>query len=140
MRVGLVLSNKGGAFPEMTRSLPFGISNYFGDGSQYYSYIHIDDLVAMIIFSIEHPIEGIYNAVGERPVTNREMMRMVGKIHQQTHVAFPVPKFLLKLVLGERVATILNSTRVSNAKIKSEGFSFQFNTLEEALTDLISQK
>ncbi|MEL6989363.1 MAG: TIGR01777 family oxidoreductase, partial [Bacteroidota bacterium] len=70
LRIGIVLSNHGGALPEMMKPIKFGSANYFNDGSHFTSWIHIEDLAQQIIFAIENEhVNGIYNGVAPNPVT-----------------------------------------------------------------------
>lgn len=139
LRTGIVLSNDGGAFAEFKKPLKYGIAAILGNGKQIISWIHIDDLCRMYIYAIENEnMHGSYNAVAPSPVKNKlftlklaEIMR--GKFYIPVHV----PQFLLKLILGERSIEILKSATVSCVKIKGEGFTFLYPSIDTALKQLI---
>lgn len=138
LRIGIVLSMLGGALPKMLMTKGFGIYNYFGDGSQYYSWIHIDDLCRMFITSIENPsVRGIFNAVSPLPCTNKDFMLTAMKALKSKGLLLPAPKLALEVALGEMSAVVLDSARVSSAKWEGvEGYQFQYGDLIEALNNL----
>ena len=134
-RIGLVLTTDGGVYAKMNRPAMTGVSGYFGNGDQWYSWIHIDDLASMITAAVEGQLpSGVYNAVSPNP----EKASNFAKFIKRWGVVLPIPSFLMKTILGERLKALTNSTRVSANKILKEGFVFHFNTLQEALTDLRS--
>ncbi len=139
LRIGIVLSKKGGALPEILRSFLFRLGVYFGDGKQFYSYIHIHDLCRMILFSIQNKnVSDVYNAVSDNPVSNYEFTKTVGKVLGGFALYIPAPTFAMKLILGEMSAVVLNSNNVSNKKIKAAGFKFEFQTLENCLKSVLN--
>ncbi len=142
LRIGIVLSNDGGAFPEFKKPLRFGIAAIFGDGKQVISYIHIDDLCRLFIYAIENEeLAGSYNAVAPSPVDNKKLiLKLARKIRGQFFIPLHVPRFLLQLVLGERSIEILKSTTVSWEKIKHAGFSFLYPSVDAALKELTEKK
>lgn len=139
-RIGIVLSNEGGALPEFKKSLKLGIAGIFGSGKQMVSWIHIDDLCRMFIHAMENEnVIGTYNAVSILPVTNKKLMLKLGQSHRGSFfIPVHIPKFLLKLILGERSIEILKSTTVNNDKIKATGFTFLYPTVDTALKQLRS--
>lgn len=137
-RIGIVLSRKGGALPKIIQPIEFFVGAALGSGKQYMSWIHIDDLARMFLFAIENPkIEGIYNAVGNSPATNAEFTKAAAKVLKRPLILPNVPNFALKLMLGEMAVMVTGGNRVSNQKIVDSGFQYKFNTLEEALKDLL---
>jgi uncharacterized protein len=140
LRIGIVLSTKDGALPKMLMTKGIGVYNYFGDGSQYYSWVHIDDLCRMILFSIENPkIEGIYNAVAPQSMQHKLFMKEVMKAMNSYGVLVPAPAFALKLAMGEMADVVLNSNRVSAEKWKDTGFELEHDDLANAIQDLESR-
>ncbi len=140
-RIGLVLSTQGGAFPKMRLPFLFFIGAYFGNGRQWYSWIHIDDLCRMFIHAIENEqLKGIYNAVGSQPLRNKDFTDRLGKALGRPFLLLPAPVFILRLFLGELADTVLISTRVSNEKIRKAGFSFEFEDLQKSVKDLRTRK
>ena len=138
MRIGIVLSEKGGALKEMANPVKYFVGAPVGSGNQCLSWIHIDDLCRMFMKAVDdQSLQGVYNAVGPYPVTNRELTKAIGRVLHRPVILPPVPGFLLKLVLGEMADLVLKGSRVSSEKIQAAGFTFQFNTLEEALENLL---
>lgn len=138
LRIGIVLSNNGGALVPMQLPTRFGNAPYFGNGQQVYSWIHIHDMCKLIDHAIERKAKsGIYNAAAPNPSTNKEFMQTLGK---GKAVAYPVPSAMMKLIFGEMSRTILNSTAVSSKKIESSGFRFDYPTIESALLHLREHK
>lgn len=137
-RIGIVLSTKGGALAKMMQPIQFFAGAALGSGKQYMSWIHIEDLARMFLFAIKNPqIEGIFNAVGNSPATNAEFTQILAKILEKPLFLPNVPSFALKLMLGEMAVMVTGGNRVSNKKILESGFEYKFNTLEEALKDLL---
>lgn len=138
LRIGIVLSNKGGALVPMQMPTKFGNAPYFGNGRQVYSWIHIHDMCKIIEDALRPSFNpGIYNAVAPHPATNKELMKAMAKGRA---ITYPVPSAMMKLILGEMSNTILNSTAVSASKIKESGFSFDYPRIDEALKHLREHK
>ena len=142
MRFGIVLSNTDGAFPEFKKPLHFGISGILGSGKQVISWVHIDDLCRMLIEAIENEnMNGIYNAVAPKPVTNKVLtLQLAQAIRGKFFIPLHVPEFVLKIMLGARSVEVLKSTTVSSEKIKGVGFTFLYPSIEAALQQLCSGK
>lgn len=134
LRVGIVLSETGGAIAEFKKPIAAGVLPIFGTGKQVVSWIHIEDLCKLFIYAIENPeIAGIYNAVAPNPVSSRNLMKALAKNrHRSWAIPIPIPAFFLKLLLGEMSIEILKSTTVSSRKIQATGFTFQFPEIAEA--------
>jgi uncharacterized protein (TIGR01777 family) len=141
LRIGIVLEQSGGALREIIRPLRWGIGAYFGDGQAWYSWIHRDDVCRMFLWAMDTTgAEGIYNAAAPNPVRNRELVRATARAMGRRALLMPAPVLALRMLLGEMADVVLNSTRVSADKVRQEGFSFQFPTLEEALADIFRPK
>ena len=142
LRLGIVLSSRGGALKELMKPFDVGFAVTMGNGKQIVSWIHIDDLCRMILYSIENQnIHGVYNAVSPHPVSNHTLMETLKKILKHS-ICFSVsmPSILLKLILGEMSIEILKSTSVSSEKILNTGFIFNYPTIEMALKQLVDKK
>jgi uncharacterized protein len=137
-RIGIVLSNEGGALKEYKMPVRFGVAAILGSGKQVISWIHIDDLTRLIVYAIEHEeLHGVYNAVASQPITNRNfMLKLAEKIKGRFYIPFYVPSFVLKLMLGGLSIEVLKSATVSNSKISQAGFQLLYPTVEAALGDL----
>ena len=138
VRTGIVLSTQGGALPKMTMPLNFFTSVFFGDGQQWYSWIHIDDLCAIFVRAIEEgDWEGVYNGVAPHPARNKDFAQGLIDASGKPALLLPAPAFALRLALGEMSHTVLDSTRCSADKLLEKGFAFQYPELVPALKDLL---
>ena len=90
----------------------------------------------MFVFALENPLKGTFNAVAPNPVTNEAMTRALGQQLSRPVWLPNVPSFMLKLMLGEMAAIVLEGNKVSSAAIQQEGFKFEFDALDKALADL----
>lgn len=138
LRIGIVLSKKGGALDEFRKPLKFGFATILGRGKQVISWIHIDDLVRMYIFALENEkLNGTYNAVSPQPATNKSFVLQLAK-EVKGKFFFPlyIPSFFLKTVLGEMSVEVLKSATVSCEKIKKAGFEFSYPKLADAIKHL----
>jgi uncharacterized protein (TIGR01777 family) len=137
-RIGIVLSNKGGALSAFKQPLRMGIAAILGNGSQKISWIHIEDLCRMFLFAIENgQLNGVYNAVANVPVTNKEFTLTLAKVQRgKWYIPIYVPSVLLKIGMGEMSIEVLKSTTVNNQKVREAGFTFLYPTIEPALTYL----
>lgn len=137
-RIGIVLSDKGGALAEFLKPMRFGIAPVMGNGRQMVSWIHINDLCSLIRYALENEhINGVYNAVSPNPVSNRELIDTLARVKPGLQVKMPVPAFLLKIMLGEMSIEVLKSATVSSRKISEAGFSFRYPGLENAITSIL---
>ncbi len=140
-RIGIVLSTKGGALQKMLLPFKFLNGTYFGDGSMYYSWIHIDDMSNMFIEAIENEsYSGCYNGVAPSPAPNKEIILTCKKALGKPALIIPVPSIALRTAMGEMADMILDSTNVSCEKIEKAGFQFQFPELLPAIEDLLERK
>ncbi len=137
IRTGIVLHPDEGALEKMLLPLNFWMSNYFGDGSQYYSWIHIDDMVGIYRFAIEHNLTGVYNGTAPNPATNKALAAAIGPAMGKSAVVMPAPAAAMKLAMGEMSHTVLDSVRCSAEKLLATGFAFAHPELEGALEDLL---
>lgn len=142
LRLGIVLSNTGGALTEFKRPLNFGIAGILGSGKQVVSWIHIDDLCKMFIAGIENlNLSGVYNAVAPKPVTNKVLtLQLAQAMRGKFFIPLHVPSFVLQLMLGTRSIEVLKSTTVNNDKIRKTGFTFDYPTIADAMKQLCSSK
>lgn len=138
LRIGLVLSKNGGLLEKFIPPAKLGLSTAFGDGQQYMSWIHINDLVKMLISAIENKnMGGVYNAVAPNPVTNTVFVKTLSKILHRPYFLPNTPDFLIKIAFGELASVITGGNKVSSEKIERTGFKFSYPELENALADLL---
>ncbi|MHA4846654.1 TIGR01777 family oxidoreductase [Flavitalea antarctica] len=139
LRTGIVLSNDGGAFAEFIKPVRMGVAGILGNGKQIISWIHIEDMCRQYIYAIENTrLSGVYNAVAPHPVSNKELMlKLAKKSKGSFYIPVNVPVFVLKIMLGERTVEILKSTTVSTDKMKRQGFTFLYPSIDAALTELL---
>lgn len=136
-RIGVVLSRKGGALGRLEPLFRWGLGSAVGTGNQWQSWIHVTDLAHLIVHALgEEAMEGIYNAVAPEPVTNRELSRDLARAMRKPFLAPAPPAWVLRAVLGEMAAIVLESQRIRSCRLASTGFRFQFPKLERALNDL----
>jgi uncharacterized protein len=136
LRIGIVLTKDGGALPQLALPIKMGVGSAIGDGQQWISWIHWKDLVNLFLNASSNLFKGDYNAVASHPVRNEVFVESLGKILNRPVWAPNVPKFALKLLLGERAQLVAGGNLVSNKKVFKQGFQFEFETLELALKDI----
>ena len=137
LRIGIVLSADGGALPKLTMTWPAGLS-YFGDGSQYQSWIHIDDLAGLFEHALfTDTVVGPLNAVAPNPVTQKEMVRAIRRVKGFPTPVLPTPAPFIRLAMGEMANILLFSQRCSADRVLESGYSFRYEEIEPALEDLI---
>lgn len=137
VRIGIVLSKKGGALVELMKPIKYWVGAPLASGNQYMSWIHINDLCRIFVHTLENSHEGIYNGVAPNPHTNKEFTKHVATILKKPLWLPNVPKFALRLIVGEMADILVGGNRVSSKKVEDTGFKFQFETLDEALQDLL---
>ncbi len=137
IRIGIVLSDQGGALPKMVTPIKYGVGAPFGSGKQYQSWIHIEDLANIFYYAQVGELNGIYNAVAPHPVTNANLIREIAKVLNRPLWLPTIPKFIMKMMLGEMHILLFSSQSVSALKILNQGYQFKFATIEKALTNLL---
>ena len=137
LRTGVVLDKNGGALPQLANPIKWGIGSPMGSGKQWMPWIHWKDVVKLYLYAIENSaLKGVYNMTGPNPVTNQELTKAVAKQLRKPLWAPNVPEFVLKLILGEMRAVVMESDRTSAQKIEDAGFKFDFPELQDALKDI----
>lgn len=140
LRIGLVLSAKGGALPQILKPIKLGLGAPFGSGKQMQPWIHIHDLVAMFLFALQNNLIGTFNAVAPFPVTNQELTSEAAQILNKSFFMPNIPRFVMKWSLGEMHTLLFESQNVSAQKIIQAGFDFKYKTIHTALEDLLLDK
>ena len=138
LRIGIVLGREGGPLKELCRSHRLGVNAILGDGRQYISWIHIEDMVGLITYLIEHDdVEGVVNCTAPNPVAQRDFARTIAE-YLQTWITIMIPGWLLRLMVGEMAdEVVITGQRVLPAKALAAGYSYKYSDLKEALGDLL---
>ncbi len=138
LRIGIVLSEKGGALAKMAQPVRLGAGAPLGSGKQWVSWIHVDDLCRMFLYALENPeVQGAYNAVAPEPATNEALTKGIAEVLGKPLFLPNVPAFALKLAIGEMAVSVLGSAKVSSQKITRAGFTYQYPGLNPALRHLL---
>ena len=136
LRTSIVLGRKGGALAAMRPAFKLGLGGVLGDGCQWVSWIHLDDLVSLILFAVENlDVTGALNAAAPWPVRNAEFTGALAEALRRP-AFLRVPAWALKLALGGFSAELLESKRVLPAVATEHGFGFRFPELAPALANL----
>ena len=138
LRIGIVLDKGAGVLGQLVPLAKRFVASPLGNGRQWTSWIHVEDLARMFIYAATQQIpSGPYNAVTSHPLTNKDLTKAIcGALHRPMLLP-PVPGFVLKLVLGEMATLALMSQKVSNQKVIAAGFQFKHQNIDEALSDLL---
>jgi len=140
LRIGIVLSTKGGALPKMKLPINFFTASYFGDGQQWYSWIHIDDICGMFIKMMEDDsMTGFYNGTTPNPLTNKDLTKKLVKALDKKVLTIPAPIAVLRLGMGEMADVVLNSNKIFPARMEMAGYQFLFPEFQAAIRDLVSK-
>ena len=137
VRIGVVQGRGDGALQKMLLPFRLGLGGPIGHGRQWVSWIHMEDLLAMLAWLLENEeAHGEYNGTAPNPVSNRELSKSLGRVLGRPAI-LPLPGVVLRLVLGEVAELVLGGQHVTPTRAVKEGFSFRFPDLEPALRDLL---
>ncbi len=134
-RFGIVLGKNGGAISKMILPFKLGLGGVIGSGKQYFSYIHIEDLVRAYHFIIKKQIDGVFNLTAPTPTTNFEFTKTFGKILNRPTI-FPVPEFVLKLIFSEGAKVLSDGQSAVPKRLLDSGFEFKYKNIEECLKEI----
>lgn len=136
LRIGIVLGAEGGALEKMLPIFRMGIGGRLGSGKQWVAWIHVDDLVSMIQWSLESDVKGPVNATAPNPVRNSQLTKtLAAAVNRPAFI--PAPWFALRLALGEFANTLFYSQRVVPTVATEQGFEFKFPDLESAIENIV---
>ena len=136
-RLAPVLARHGGALEKMLPAFQAGVGGRLGSGTQWMTWIHLQDVIAAFEKAIEDDkLSGVYNLAAPEQVTNLEFTKTLAAVLKRP-VGPPVPKIALKLLFGEMSQVILASQKVVPARLKQAGFKFQFPKLQAALMEIL---
>ena len=137
-RTGVVLSSSGGALQKMLPFFRLGVGGPVAGGHQYVPWVHLDDVVAGLLFCVDRPeLSGPVNLTAPAPVTNAELSHALGRILHRPAI-LPVPALALRLLYGEMAEIVTTGQRVIPSRLSAAGFEFRYPELEPALREVLS--
>ena len=138
VRIGLVLSSRGGVLKQTMQPMSFGLGVYFGSGSQWQSWIHINDISQIFIHILKNRLSGVYNGVAPNPLTNYEFTKIISKVRKYVLFIIPAPRLFFRLIFGEMHIILFKSQKVSCKKIEQSGFNFKFRNLRPTIENILT--
>ena len=140
IRSGLVLSTQNGSLPRVILPYKLFVGGPFGDGKQWWSWIHLEDEVRAIRFLIDNTAaRGPFNLTSPNPLTNDDFGRALARVIGRPHL-IPVPSFAMRAAFGEVSMVVLEGQRVIPRRLQELGFEFEFTDLDTALRDLFRRR
>lgn len=139
IRIGVVLSRHGGALQELAKPVKWWAGAPLGSGQQYMSWIHEQDLSRMFLFAMENQLNGVLNGVAPNPVTNAELTQVIAQVLGKPLLLPNVPAFAMRALMGEMADIVLLGSRVSAEAVLKSGFTFEFNEVRQAVSDLLGK-
>jgi hypothetical protein len=138
-RLGVVLHQDGGAMAKMAPAFRLGLGGPLGSGRQWFPWIHLDDLIAAVLFLMENEsVQGAYNFCAPEAVTNRTLAQTLGRVlHRPAFM--PAPALVMRTVLGEFSSVLLGSQKAVPERLLQSGFEFRYATLEQALEAILAR-
>ncbi len=138
LRIGMVLSNRGGALKKLVGPVRLGLGAAIGNGDQQIEWIHIEDLCRLILFAIEEDVKGIRYGVAPIATTNYDMIKKMASILHRPLWLPKIPGRILELILGEQASIVTNGKQIADHEKKWQNFKFRFESVREALIDLLT--
>jgi hypothetical protein len=138
LRTSIVLSNTGGALKRLVPIYNLGFGAKYGGGNQWWPWIHIDDFVSITKFVIQNELTGTFNVSAPSPIRQNEFAHLLAQILNK-HALFSIPKFFLRMVLGELALEMVGSRRVIPEKLLNKGFIFKHPEFIDAVNDLVGK-
>ncbi len=141
LRIGVVLSKEGGMLRKLYPLFLLGLGVPIGSGKQILSWVHIDDMVAIIFKCINENLSGIFNIVAPEKINNIGFTKLLSK--RISFIRLPsfikAPKFLVRIIFGEQSTLVLNGLNISSKKIEKIGYVFKFPTMDDALKNIYNK-
>tara|TARA_Y100000766_G_scaffold275522_1_gene278602 strand:+ start:2842 stop:3753 length:912 start_codon:yes stop_codon:yes gene_type:complete len=141
LRIGVVLSKEGGMLRKLYPLFLLGLGVPIGSGKQILSWIHIDDMVAIIFKCINEHLSGIFNIVAPEKINNIDFTKLLSK--RISFIRLPsfikAPKFLVRILFGEQSTLVLNGLNISSKKIEKIGYVFKFPSMDGALKNIYNK-
>ena len=139
-RFGIVLGSEGGALAKMLTPFRLGVGGTIGDGSQAFSFIHIDDLLSAYEYMIESDsLDGIFNLTSPNPTTNYALTKALGKSLKRPTI-LPLPEFVVNLIFGEGAKVLTDGQSALPKRLLDSGFEFRYESIEETINSLLSHR
>ena len=139
MRFGVILGKNGGAMAKLIPVFKMFIGGPLGDGNQWFPWLHLDDLMAAILFVLEQQeASGAFNFCAPNPVRNRDLAQALGEVLNRPSF-MPAPAFMVRLAMGEFGDVFLGSQRTIPDKLLSHGFSFQYPDIKGAIRAVVGE-
>jgi uncharacterized protein (TIGR01777 family) len=140
LRVGVVLDRRGGALTKMLTPFYLGAGGPVGTGRQYMAWIHLDDLVKMFLWALDTPsVSGPLNGTAPNPVTNKQFGNALGRVLFRPSFMW-MPGFMMYLLFGEVAGVILEGQRAVPRRAQQLGFTFDYPTVDVALSQILNKK
>lgn len=140
LRTAVVMAREGGMLAELLPLFRFRLGTVLGTGKQYLPWIHIQDMIRIVLFLMKNPeASGIFNATAPEPVTNRDFTDALARRLRRCHF-LRAPAFMLSLILGEASGMLLHGQRAVPEHLEKLGFEFLYRDLDSAFGDLIPGK
>ncbi|MEH2452494.1 thylakoid membrane protein ThyD [Nostoc sp.] len=137
LRLGIVLGN-GGALGKMIPPFKLFAGGPIGSGRQWFSWIHVDDLVNLILQALTKPeVEGVYNATAPNPVRMADLSQTLGRVMNRPSW-LPVPAFAIEALLGDGAIVVLEGQQVLPKRTEETGFEYKYPNLQSALTQILT--
>lgn len=135
LRTGVVLAKQGGALAQMKKPFLLGLGGPVGNGRQYMPWIHLDDMLAGILWLLDHPLSGPFNLVAPYAVRNEQFTATLGKVMHRPAI-IRTPASVVKLLMGESSVLVLGGQHVLPKRLEASGFRFKWYELDKALADV----
>jgi uncharacterized protein (TIGR01777 family) len=137
LRLGIILSSKGGYYERMQKIRKFGLVPVMGPGSQKVPWVHVEDAARAYVYAISNAaMSGSYNLVASQMVSAKNLSANIAGAKSKAILTPLTPAFVLKLAMGEKAASLTGSQMISNRKLKDAGFQFTYDSIESAVREL----
>jgi len=137
LRLGVVLGDGGGSLEKMLLPFKMFVGGPVGDGQQWFSWVHRDDVVGAIVWALDHPtLRGPVNVTAPEPVRFRDFAEALGRRLRRPSW-LPVPAFALRLAMGEMAEVVVTGQRAVPAALIADGYSFKYSRIDDALTAVV---
>ncbi|MBP6833159.1 MAG: TIGR01777 family oxidoreductase [Deltaproteobacteria bacterium] len=137
MRLGVVLGDGGGSLEKMLLPFKMFVGGPVGDGRQWFSWVHLADVVGAIVWALDHPtLHGAVNVTAPEPVRFRDFAEALGRRLRRPSW-LPVPAFALRLAMGQMAEVVVTGQRAVPAALIADGYSFKYSRIDDALTTVV---